>query len=255
VQRGIEYEVARHQSVLEDGGRIIQETRGWNDATQSTFTMRVKEQAHDYRYFPDPDLPPLEFSAEWIDKIRATLPELPHPRMRRFIEEFGLSEYDAEVLTTSKVIADYFENAVRHGGDPKPAANWILTELLGLLNENNMELSGCKISAENLGGLLAVIKDGTISGRIAKDVFKEMFDTGRDAREIISSKNLVQVSDETLLADIVAQVIAEHPGPAAEFKSGKEKAIGFLVGQVMKQTQGKANPQLVNKLFREKLSQ
>ena len=253
VQRGIAYEVRRQQQVIEDGGRVVQETRGWNEAQQNTFSMRVKEGASDYRYFPDPDLMPLDLARDWVEHIRTFIPELPDERRARFAAQYGLPEYDADVLTASKSFADYFEVVAERVKEPKTASNWIMTELMGLLNEQNMELEDCKVSAENMGALLAAQDSGAISGRMAKDVFREMFETGKAADTIIREKNLVQVSDEGELAGVIDRVMAENPGPVEDFKSGKGKAIGFLVGQVMKHTQGKANPQLVNKMFQDRM--
>jgi aspartyl-tRNA(Asn)/glutamyl-tRNA(Gln) amidotransferase subunit B len=253
VQKGIAYEVRRQQHVIEDGGRVIQETRGWNEAQQLTFSMRVKEKAHDYRYFPDPDLMPLDLTPDWVDAIRQTIPELPDARLKRFMEQYSLPEYDAEVLTAGKAFADYFETVAAGVKSPKTASNWIMTELMGLLNETGADIEDCKVPAENMGELLAALDSGAISGRIAKDVFREMFETGRTAGQIIKEKNLVQVSDERELAAVVDKVIADNPGPAQDVRDGKDKAIGFLVGQAMKLTKGKGNPQMLNRLLRERL--
>lgn len=255
VERGVIYEIQRQVDVIEDGGRIIQETRRWDDTTQSTHTMRVKEGASDYRYFPDPDLVPVEITSDWRAEIKKEIPELPPERRRRFISQYGLSGYDAEVLTASRELADYFESAAAAHGDSKKAANWIMNELLGLLNEGNLHIADCPVSPGNLAVLLGLIADDTISGPIAKDVFRVMFDTGRDATAIIKEKNLVQVSGEDELTPIIEQVISENPGPAQDYRDGKKKAIGFLVGQVMKLTKGKANPKIVNKMLAAKLEE
>ncbi|MFA6450304.1 MAG: Asp-tRNA(Asn)/Glu-tRNA(Gln) amidotransferase subunit GatB [bacterium] len=253
VQRGIDYEISRQIEAIENGERIVQETRRWDDASQTTQTMRSKEQAHDYRYFPDPDLVPVEVDAAIIERIRSEVPELPYERMLRFIEQYELPEYDAGVLTALKPLADYYEKVVSLFGDAKQASNWIMTELLGSLNEKGLSISDCPVAAEDFAGLLEIIRKGTINARTGKDVFKEMFVSGMSAEALIKEKNLVQVSDEGEIAAVVDRVIAENPGPVEDFRNGKEKAIGFLVGQIMKQTQGKANPAVANKLLKDKL--
>jgi aspartyl-tRNA(Asn)/glutamyl-tRNA(Gln) amidotransferase subunit B len=254
VQRGIAYEVRRQQQVIEDGGRVIQETRGWNEAQQNTFSMRVKEKAHDYRYFPDPDLMHLDLNREWVGGIGKTIPELPDARRKRFLEQYALSEYDCDVLTAQKAFADYFEIVAARVKEPKTASNWISTELMGLLNEHNMDIDDCKAPAENMGELLAALDAGAINGRMAKDVFREMFETGKTAGAIIKEKGLAQVSDEGALRAIIEKVIADNPGPAQDVRDGKDKAIGFLVGQAMKLSKGKANPPMVNKMLRDLLN-
>jgi aspartyl-tRNA(Asn)/glutamyl-tRNA(Gln) amidotransferase subunit B len=253
VLRGIDFEISRQIEAIENGERIVQETRRWDDATQTTQSMRSKEHAHDYRYFPDPDLVPVEITDALRERLRAEIPELPYERMKRFSEEFGIPEYDADVLTAARPLADYYEKAVSLFGDAKQVSNWIMTELLGILNERGLTINDCPVTPENFAGLLDLIRKGTINARTGKDVFKEMFDTGKSAETIISDKDLVQVSDESELAAVVNKVIAENPGPAEDYRNGKEKAIGFLVGQVMRQTQGKANPAVVNRLLKEKL--
>ncbi|HOX28348.1 MAG TPA: Asp-tRNA(Asn)/Glu-tRNA(Gln) amidotransferase subunit GatB [bacterium] len=254
VQRGIDFEIERQIDLIEDGGRVIQETRRWDDTTQTTQSMRTKEHAHDYRYFPDPDLVPVEIDPEWITRLSESIPELPVARASRLVSQFGLPEYDARVLTDTKPLADYFENVASLISEPKLASNWIMTELLGRLNEQNTPLSDCKITPAAFAALLNLISSGKISARTGKDVFKEMFASGADPEKIVSEKNLIQVSDESEIAAVVARVIAENPGPVADLKAGKEKAIGFLVGKVMAATKGKANPGIVNKLLKDQLS-
>lgn len=259
VVQAIEYEAQRQIDLLEDGGAVVQETRLWDPGKGLTRSMRSKEEAHDYRYFPDPDLLPLELDDDYIEAIRATLPELPDEKKLRFIDHYGLSVYDAGVLVAEKARADFYESVVRGDGrrdgrrDPKTAANWVITELLGALNKGGHDIDASPVSAEQLGGLLDLMADDTISGRIAKDVFAEMFETGRDAATIVEAKSLRQVTDTGAIVGIIDQVLAEQADKLAEYKSGKEKLFGFFVGQVMKKTQGKANPAMVNQLLAERL--
>lgn len=255
VQRGIEYETARQIDALGEGGRIVQETRRWDDATQTTVTMRIKERAHDYRYFPDPDLVPIEIDGMWIESIRSEIPELPVQRLNRFIREYGLPEYDAGVLTATRSLSDYYEKVVSGFSDAKQVSNWIMTELLGHLqkHEQGESIEDCLIKPDDFAELLALVKKGGISARMGKDIFKEMFATGKDAGAIVREQGLAQVSDEGELAAAVEKAIAENPGPAADFRGGKEKALGFLIGQVMKITGGKANPKIVAKMITERL--
>jgi aspartyl-tRNA(Asn)/glutamyl-tRNA(Gln) amidotransferase subunit B len=255
VQRGIEFEISRQINLLEEGGRVVQETRRWDDASQTTRTMRVKERAHDYRYFPDPDLAPIEIDEQWIESMRAELPELPVQRYRRFIEQYGLPEYDAGVLTDTKSLADYYEEVVSGYADAKQVSNWMMTELMGQLNEQGKTIGDCPITPAGFARLLNLVEKGTLSARMAKDVFKEMFATGKNADSIVGEKNLVQVSDESELVAAVEKAISENPGPADDVRNGREKAIGFLIGQVMKLTGGKANPKIVGKLLKDKLKQ
>jgi aspartyl-tRNA(Asn)/glutamyl-tRNA(Gln) amidotransferase subunit B len=215
--------------------------------------MRGKEESHDYRYFPDPDLVRLYIDEEWKNRVRATIPELPDARKARYTSEWGLPEYDAEVITSSKQLADFFEESLRHTKDAKAVSNWIMGDLLGYLNANNLELKDVKITGKGLGEMIGLMENGTISSKIAKTVFKEMLETGKDPHSIVEEKGLVQISDEGAIRQIVDKVIAGNPQSVADFKAGKEKAIGFLVGQVMKETKGKANPALVNQLLREAL--
>ncbi|MGB9886202.1 MAG: Asp-tRNA(Asn)/Glu-tRNA(Gln) amidotransferase subunit GatB [Moorellales bacterium] len=253
LQRALAYEIERQIEVLLRGGEVEQETRMWDEARGVTVTMRGKEEAHDYRYFPEPDLVPLEIDSAWIDRIRAELPELPAQRRRRFVEQYGLPAYDAGVLTASRAMADYFEACTSLYPQPKTVSNWLMGDFSRLLNASGLEVEQTPVKPEGLAELLKLIDEGTISGKIAKTVFEEMFATGRSARAIVEEKGLVQISDEAALAAVVDRVLAENPGPAADFRAGKEKALGFLVGQVMRATRGQANPALVNRLLRERL--
>ena len=253
VERALSYEIERQKRVIEEGGEVVQETRLWDPQRGVTVPMRGKEEAHDYRYFPDPDLVPLVISEEWIEEVRQSLPELPLERKERFVRQYGIPEYDAGVLTASKALADYYERCVELFPEPKQVSNWVMGELLRLLNEAGKEPEDCPVPPEGLAELLGLIKDGTISGKIAKGVFEEMFRTGRGAREIVKEKGLEQITDEGVLKAVVDQVLRDHPEEVSEYRKGKEKLLGFFVGQVMKATRGKANPQLVNKLLRDAL--
>ena len=252
VQQAIDYEVRRQIDLIEDGGEVVQETRLWDPNKMETRSMRSKEEAHDYRYFPDPDLLPLEIANDYIENIRKTLPELPDEKKHRFMDKFGLGLYDASVLIAERARADYFET-VANDRDPKLAANWVINELLGVLNKNDKDLSESPISAEQLGGLIDLISDNTISGKIAKDVFAEMYETGKDAGAIVEEKGLKQVTDTGAIEAIIDEVIAENPDNVEAYRGGKDKLFGFFVGQVMKKSQGKANPAMVNDLLKEKL--
>ena len=252
VQQAIEYEARRQIDIIEDGGKIIQETRLWDPNKMETRSMRSKEEAHDYRYFPDPDLLPLEFESAWVEDIKQTLPELPDEKKHRFMSDYELSLYDASVLITDRTRADYFETVAK-GRDPKLSANWVLNELLGLLNKDGKELLESPVTAENLGGLIDLISDETISGKIAKDVFADMYETGKEAAVIVDEKGLKQVTDSGAIEALVDEVLAENKDKVDEYKSGKDKLFGFFVGQVMKKSQGKANPQMVNELLKSKL--
>ena len=253
VEQAIDYEARRQVDLIEDGCAVEQQTRLFDSVRGVTRPMRSKEEAHDYRYFPDPDLLPLELTSEYVDDLRATLPELPDARKQRYIEDLGLSVYDAAVLVAEKETADYFE-AVAQGHDAKLAANWVMGELYGALNRAGQSITDSPVSALDLAGLLDLLADGTLSGRIAKDVFEEMFASGRSAAEIVEEKGLRQVTDSGEIEAMVDAVLAEQPGKIAEYRSGKDKLFGFFVGQVMKQSQGKANPQLVNELLKTKLA-
>ncbi|MCK5374226.1 MAG: Asp-tRNA(Asn)/Glu-tRNA(Gln) amidotransferase subunit GatB [Alphaproteobacteria bacterium] len=253
VQQAIEYESRRQIDLLENGGTVDQETRLWDPDKMETRSMRSKEEAHDYRYFPDPDLLPLDVSQDWIDEIKKTLPELPDEKKHRFIKELGLSTYDASILISDRQRADYYEE-VTEGRDSKMAANWIINELLGILNKNGKTIIDSPISTKQLGGLIDLIANETISGKIAKEVFVEMFISGKNAAVIVEEKGLKQVTDTGAIESLIDKVIAENPDNVAAYKAGKDKLFGFFVGQVMKKSQGKANPAAVNKLLKEKLS-
>lgn len=254
VQRGLEYEEIRQAEILDSGGEVVQETRRFDDALGKTFSMRGKEEAHDYRYFPDPDLVRIIISEEWKENIRATIPELPDARKARYTSEYGLPSYDAEVITASKKLADFFEESMSYTKDAKAVSNWIMGDLLGYLNANGKELSDVKITGQGLGEMIGLLEKGTISGKIAKTVFKEMLESGKLPQQIVEEQGLVQISDEGALLAIVDKIIAANPQSVEDFRAGKEKAIGFLVGQIMKETKGKANPALVNKLLLERLA-
>jgi aspartyl-tRNA(Asn)/glutamyl-tRNA(Gln) amidotransferase subunit B len=252
VQQAIEYEAARQVEILEDGGRIDQETRLWDPAKMETRSMRSKEEAHDYRYFPDPDLLPLNLEQGWIDRIKQTLPELPDQKKHRFMQSYGLSAYDAGVLIAERERADYFETVAKNR-DAKLAANWVINELLGILNKNGKGITDSPVTATNLGAMIELISDNTISGKIAKDVFAEMFTSGKSPGTIVEEKGLKQVTDTSLIERVVDEVMAENPDNVAAYRGGKDKLFGFFVGQVMKKTQGKANPTAVNDILKTKL--
>ncbi|WP_127582421.1 Asp-tRNA(Asn)/Glu-tRNA(Gln) amidotransferase subunit GatB [Paenibacillus koleovorans] len=254
VQRGLEYEVLRQTETLSEGGTIVQETRRWDEAQGKTFSMRGKEQAHDYRYFPDPDLVRLHISDEWKASVRTTIPELPDERKQRYSSEYGLPSYDADVITSSMKLADFFETSLSYTKDAKAVSNWMMGDLLAYLNTNNVEIDQVKITGQGLGEMIGLIEKGTISGKIAKTVFKAMLESGKRPQQIVEEQGLVQISDEGAIKSIVEQVIANNPQSVADFRAGKEKAIGFLVGQVMKESKGKANPGLANKLILEVLN-
>lgn len=253
VLRGLEYEEIRQAEILDDGGVVVQETRRWDEAQGKTFSMRGKEEAHDYRYFPDPDLVKIQISQEWKDAVRATIPELPDARKARYASEYGLPEYDAGVITSSKALADLFEESLKFTSDAKSVSNWVMGELLGYLNTNSLEVSQIKLTGQGLGEMVNLIAQGTISSKIAKTVFKEMLQSGKLPQQIVEEQGLVQISDEGAILAIVQEVVANNPASVQDYKAGKDKAIGFLVGQVMKQSKGKANPGLVNKLLQDVL--
>jgi len=253
LQRALAYEIERQAEVLEEGGRIVQETRTWDEGKGVTLSMRSKEEAHDYRYLPDPDLAPLVIDGEWVEAVRKSLPELPDARKERYVRDYGLPGYDAGVLTNTRELADYFEDCLAGYGNPKTMSNWVMGDLSRLLNAKSMDIADCPVRPGQLAALLRLIDGGTISGKIAKGVFEEMFETGKDPEAIVKAKGLLQISDEGAIAAAVDEVIAKNPKSVADYRAGKEKAIGFLVGQVMKATRGKANPDLVNRLLKERL--
>ena len=254
VQHALEFEARRQAKALAAGERIVQETRLWEADKGYTLSMRSKEYAHDYRYFPEPDLVPLKVEQRWVDQLRTTLPELPVVRQQRFVSQYGLPAYDAELLTQSRALADYYEAAVREYPKPKIVSNWVLSELLRELpGDDEAAIARCPIPPKNLARLLALIDDGTISGKIAKDVFEKMYRSGEDAPTIVRREGLVQVADAGALAAVVEQVLAANAPAVEDWKKGKKQSLGFLVGQVMKTTQGKANPAIVNQLLLEQL--
>lgn len=253
VQKGIEYEEKRQEEEILAGGEILQETRRFDEKTNKTILMRVKEGSDDYRYFPDPDLVSLSVSEDWIERVRAEIPELPDARKARYVSEFGLPAYDAGVLTASIKMADFFEQGVKEKADPKMLSNWLMGEVSAFLNNNSKEIDETPLTPANLGKMIKLIENGTISSKIAKQVFKEMIEKGGDPEAIVKEKGLVQISDEGAIREFVVAVLDRNPQSIEDFKNGKDKAIGFLVGQVMKETKGKANPPMVNKLIAEEL--
>ena len=255
VEKAIEFEIGRHIEVLEGGGRIVQETRLFNPDTGETRTMRSKEDANDYRYFPDPDLLPVECSAGFIEAVRKSLPELPQAKRERFVQQYALSVYDATVLTGERALADYYERVVADSkADPKLCANWVITDLLGAQNKAGASMEAPLVSVHALSGLLQRIVDNTISGKIAKEIFEAMCAGEGSADELIERKGLRQITDESAIEQAIDEVMAKNPGQLAEYRGGKDKLFGFFVGQVMKVTQGKANPDAVNRLLRTKLA-
>jgi aspartyl-tRNA(Asn)/glutamyl-tRNA(Gln) amidotransferase subunit B len=255
VERAINYEIERQIDVIDSGGKVVQETRLYDPDRGETRSMRSKEEANDYRYFPDPDLLPLAIGEDLIESVRTTLPELPDEKATRFVRDFGLSDYDAGVLTASREMADYYETVVgRLGGQPKLAANWVMGELSGALNRDNLDVTSSRVGADALAGLLTRIGDNTISGKIAKDVFEAMWSEGRDADAIIEAKGLKQITDTSAIERAIDEVMAKNPQQLADFRAGKDKLFGFFVGQVMKATQGKANPAQLNELLKRKLA-
>lgn len=254
IYNSIEYETKRQIEVLENGGKIYQETRRFDDAKGIGYAMRTKEDAHDYRYFPEPDLAPIILSEEYIKNIKNGLPEMPHVKKERYIKEYNLPEYDASILTSSKKTADFFEKAESICKNAKATSNWIMGDFARMLNESEIEIQDSKVTPELLAKLIVLIDKGTISSKIAKTIFEDMFSSGKDPEEIVKEKGLVQISDEGEILKIVQEVIANNPQSVADYKAGKDRAIGFLVGQIMKQTKGKANPAMVNKMLLEVLN-
>ena len=255
VKHALEYEVARQQEALEAGEAIVQETRLWDPSKSITISMRSKEEAQDYRYFPEPDLVPLVVDEAWLEEVRSTLPELPDAKRARFEDVYGLPAYDAGVLTATRALADYYEAAVEaFADDPKMVSNWVMSELLGLLNRDGREITESPVDPGGLAGLLRLMADGTISGKIAKEVFEEMYATGRDAEAIVEEGGLEQISDTGELEALVVQVLSENPDAVERYRSGKTQIVGFLVGQVMKATKGQANPKIVNELLLSNLA-
>lgn len=253
VERAIEYEAMRQAELLEDGGKVVQETRTWDEKEGVTKSMRTKEEANDYRYFPEPDLVPFTVSDEYIENIRKSLPELPDARKERYMKEFGLSSEDAVFMTNDKATADYFEAAVEAGADPKACVNWLMGEFASQLSTDGIEIAKAPVIAENLAALLKLISKGTISGKIAKKVFATMWKEGGNPEEIVKAQGLVQISDTAELSKLVDEVVGKNPKAVEDFKAGKKKAVGALVGQIMKATKGKANPRVINELLNKKL--
>ncbi len=255
VEKAIDFEIERQIDLLENGGKVIQETRLYDPAKDETRPMRSKEEANDYRYFPDPDLLPVVLTEQFISDIQKTLPELPQEKANRFGNEYGLSRYDANVLTSSRELADYFESVVKATGssDPKLCANWVMGDLLGALNKNGLDITESPISPESFAQLLKRIIDKTISGKIAKTIFEYLWKGEQDVDSIIEQQGLKQVTDLTAIEAIVDKIIQDNPGQVAEYRSGKDKLFGFFVGQVMKASQGKANPDQVNEILKSKL--
>ncbi len=250
VQRAIEHEIGRQIDELSAGRRVVQETRLWDASAGRTVSMRSKEEAHDYRYFPEPDLPPLIIRREWVEDLRRSLPELPDARRRRFVAQYGLPEYDAALLTTSPAMADYFEQTAAAAGNPKGASNWIMGELARKMNELGAGIERAPLAPAALAGLIKLVDSGTITGPIAKDVFEKMCATGRAAAEIVEAEGLARIDDEGALERTVRQVLTANETAVAQFRAGKQQTLGFLVGQVMKATRGQANPELVNRLIK-----
>lgn len=253
ITRAIEYEVDRQIDLIEDGGKVEQETLRWDDVSGKTFSMRDKEDAQDYRYFPDPDLVAIKLSDEYIENIKNNLPELPESRKQRYLEEYNLSEKDANIITGSKYLSNLFEGAIKVCNNPKAVNNWIISDISRILNETEMEPIEIPFDAEQLGKLITLIDKGTISSSIAKKVLEELFENPKDPEEIVKEKGWIQISDEGAIKEVVLKVLENNPQSVADYKAGKEKAIGFLVGQAMKETKGKANPQMLNKMFKENM--
>jgi len=253
IEKAIEYEIHRQIDCVETGEKIHQETRLYDPDKNRTFSMRSKEEAHDYRYFPDPDLLPLELEDAFVSDMKKSLPELPLARAERFMAEYKLPEYDAFVLTQEKILADYFESASAVSKNPKAASNWVMTDLMRELNDSKKDVTESPISAENLGKMISLIDKGTISGKIAKTVFAEMWTSGKDPETVVKEKGLTQITDTAAIEKIIDDVLAASPKEVADYRAGKEKIFGFFVGQVMKASKGQASPEVVNGLLRKKL--
>ena len=253
VERAIDYEINRQIEMIEDGEKIVQQTLLWNADANEAYPMRSKEEAHDYRYFPDPDLLPVIVDEKWKTEIVKSLPELPDAKQKRFISDYSLSVYDSEILTQTKALAEYYEKVISVTDDYKTACNWVTTEVLAVVNEKKIDISDFTLTPLNLGKLINLIKDGTISGKIAKDIFPEMIENNSDPQQIVKEKNLVQISDTTEIESIIKKIIEANKEQVEEYKSGKEKVFGFFVGQVMKDSKGKANPKIVTEILRKML--
>jgi aspartyl-tRNA(Asn)/glutamyl-tRNA(Gln) amidotransferase subunit B len=253
VQKALEYEIERQIDLVEGGGRVVQETRLWDSSTNRTFSMRSKEEAHDYRYFPEPDLPPVAVDAARVDRVRATMPELPEARRRRFVAAYGLPEYDAGVLTQSAALATYFEEVAAAAGNPKAASNWVMGELLRIIKERGIAIPDVPLKPQVLAGLVRLVEKGVISSSIAKEVFAKMYESGRTADEIVAADGLAQIGDEAALVSLVREVLNANTEAVAQYRAGKNTTFGFLVGQVMKGSGGRANPRLANELLKREL--
>ncbi|RLA91707.1 MAG: Asp-tRNA(Asn)/Glu-tRNA(Gln) amidotransferase GatCAB subunit B [Deltaproteobacteria bacterium] len=253
VEHALDYEIKRQIEVIESGEEVVQETRLWDANNGKTLSMRGKEEAHDYRYFPDPDLVPLKIDKEWIEEVRKSLPELPDQKRERFVSQYGIPEYDAAILTATKALANYYEKTVAIFNEPKTVSNWIMSELLRELKRDDKDIEDILITPEKLAALLKLIKDGTISGKIAKEVFVQMYETGKEARKIVEERGLAQLSNEDELSNVIDEVLSSLPKEVEEYKKGKEKLFGFFIGQVMKRTKNRANPKLVNEILKKKL--
>jgi aspartyl-tRNA(Asn)/glutamyl-tRNA(Gln) amidotransferase subunit B len=253
VEKALEYEIKRQIEVLREGGEVVQETRLWDTSQGVTVSMRGKEEAHDYRYFPDPDLVPIRIEESWIEEIRKGLPELPDAKKERFVRDYGIPEYDAEILTSTRAMAVYYEESVRLFPEPKTVSNWVMGDLLRELKGAEQEIDQCPVTPEHLAEMLSMIKGGTISGKIAKDVFEEMYRSGDKPGKIVKDKGWIQILDQGEIEGAIEKAMKANPRQVEDFRKGKEKLFGFFVGEVMKQTRGKANPQMVNELLKEKL--
>ncbi|MFD1020993.1 Asp-tRNA(Asn)/Glu-tRNA(Gln) amidotransferase subunit GatB [Thalassobacillus hwangdonensis] len=249
VQKGLEFEEVRQRKELLNGGEILQETRRYDEQTKETILMRVKEGSDDYRYFPEPDLVPLHIDEAWKERIRAEIPELPDARKKRYVEDLELPDYDADVITSSKEMADFFESTIQEGADVKQASNWLMGEVSGYMNKHQKELHDLALTPESLAKMIKLIEDGTISSKIAKKVFAELVDKGGDPEKIVKDKGMVQISDEGQLTEIITKILDDNEQSIEDYKNGKDRALGFLVGQVMKETKGQANPPMVNKII------
>ncbi len=255
VEKALEYEIERQISALENGEKIVQETRLWDEKSGITKSMRSKEEAFEYRYFPDPDLVPLLIDDEWIERVKKDIPEMPKERQDRFVTEYGLKEDDARILTEEKSLADYFEEAVKNFNNPKSVSNWILSELLGYLNKENKSIENTLVKPSHIREIVELVDSGVISGKIAKSVFRETYETAKSPKAIVEEKGLVQITDTKAIDELVDKIISENPKAVEQYKSGKKNTIGFFVGQVMKQTKGKANPKIVNEILSKKLEE
>ncbi len=253
MRKGLAFEEKRQTKLLLSGGSLQQETRRFDEATGETVLMRVKEGSSDYRYFPEPDIPNFEIDNAWVDKIRESLPEMPKDRRQRYINELGIPEYDAKVLTLSKEMSDFFEETIQQGADAKQASNWLMGDVSAYLNSEKLDLADTQLTASNLAGMIQLISDGTISSKIAKKVFQELIEKGGEPKEIVEANGWIQLSDPAQLLPMINEVLDNNQQSIDDFKNGKDKAIGFLVGQIMKSTKGKANPGVVNKLLKEEL--